>query len=824
MKRILPKILILTIAVLLVVSLVACNKNRNNHGTDGPNEYETATYNVTFDSNGSTSFAKYNLTGVEFGTYISAPNENGILSIPTKTGYSFSYWSADGHDAFDFETTPVTSDLTLTAVYLPITYVHNACATARLVQSTDGSGNVTYSVEKNTYAGGALGNEDVVQSIYNYTSTDLPIPTTTVPGDRFMFWYYLDADGKPQEFSTTATLVQSATTRVSELSAYNAQNFPWVSFTRIEDDHYVGLDLYAMWYSELPQITVVYKDSLSDATYGSFDYYQTDYAVEAQAPDMREAKTGYIFDKWYYVVTDAEGNERSYDFKFDDADDDDDNPTTLATAAGIESVFESGTLNLYARWKKILSVASKDDYDAIYNVMHGDSSEEDKENVLKSTIYIAGDVDLGTSEYAPLFDAEHKFVGDIDGGLKDANGVVIGNAKLIGGVFGDGTNASIFGYVDGNIKNIDFENVGLKFAIPEVDGTTFVAGVVATSFKGVMDNVNVTIASLTADVAGSAEEGGHLTNGLAAVTFGGIVGVNGGEIKNVSVDISLSSLSESIVLGGVAGKNTSKITDADVNLTLTSVKCLDNNKGADGVCYVQIGGVVGSNSGTVEGITAAVVVTSVSGERLDFGGIAASNLGTLSKISADVNLTAAAKSYANVGGLAGKSDGEIKNCLANAELTVNYSGIGMIIAGGLVGNNGATNVGNLSYSYAVGSITLSSENSANVYVGGVVGKNTNRSKISAYFSAVDISVQNGGTNSVGALFGDDNNVTSISVGWYADDVDVRVGGVAVDNLGMGNAVARANLKDATYVIGASSTIKFDGTIWQIEGDNYPSLK
>lgn len=809
MKKLLPKILIIMLVVLLALAMAACHK-KSNDTPEAPNEYETATYNVTFVTNGLSDFSQFNLVGVDFGTYISAPKySDGSPAIPVKVGYTFSYWSSDGATVFDFENTPVTSDLTLTAVYLPKTFVHTVDLTARLVQGVDAQGKTTYDIESGYYTNGTLGEDEILESIYNDTSTDLPIPTTTLPGDRFLFWYYIGEDGKPVEFSTTAPITAESTTRVSELKSY--------TFTS-------GLTLYPMWYSMIAKITVVYKDSLSDAEYGNFEYSQKDFAVEAQSPDMRSAKTGYAFEKWYFVTEDEDGNEVKHDFVFDDIDDPEDNPTDLTAAAGIESTFESGTLYLYASWKKIISVASKQDFEAIYNVLHGDSTEEEKQTILNAAIYFAGTIDLGTTEFEPLFEQEHKFAGLIDGGLRDANGDVQSNAKIVGGVFGDSVSASVLGYIAGEVQYIDFENVTLKFAVPETDGTTFVAGIVATVNSGTIDSVNVTEDALSIDIAGSGEAGGYLTNGLASVTFGGIVGSNSGEIKNASATVSVSALSESLVLGGVAGKNTATIKDASATLTLTAVKCLDNNKGADGLSYAQIGGVVGSNSGTIEGVTAIVNGTSVTSERLDFGGVAASNLGVVSKTTAAVTLTANSKTYANVGGLAGKSDGEVKNCLADATLTVNYTGSGNVIAGGLVGNNGSTNVGNLSYSYALGTLTIESANSASVYAGGVVGKNTNRSKITNYFAAVDLTVQNAGTNNVGALFGDDNNVTSISAGWYANDITVSVNGSAAQELGIGEAVARENLKSAEFVIGASSTIKFDTAIWKIEGDNFPVLK
>ena len=66
-------------------------------------------FNVTFDSNGG-SPEEYSV-GVYDGNTVNAPE-----TAPTKDGYTFICWSADGETAFDFNT-PVTENITLTAVW-----------------------------------------------------------------------------------------------------------------------------------------------------------------------------------------------------------------------------------------------------------------------------------------------------------------------------------------------------------------------------------------------------------------------------------------------------------------------------------------------------------------------------------------------------------------------------------------------------------------------------------------------------------------------------------------------------------------------------------
>ena len=825
MKKLFPKILIVCLAVLLAIFVVACNKQQQEQEQDAPIEYETATYTVTFKSDCPTDYSSFNLKDVEAGTFISAPkNSDGTPSIPTKTGYTFAYWSADGKEAFDFLTTAVQSDLTLTAVYLPKVYTHTVDITAKLVQTT-ADGKTTYSVETGAYQNGAMPAGAELKSTYNSSVGTLAVPTSVDSTDSFLFWYYINESGEPVKFSTTATASSDSVQTVSQLVSYK--------FT-------APLTLYAMWYSLQPTVTVEYKDSLSDTVYDSKQYAQTDYVLDTDAPDMREAKEGYEFERWYYIQ-EIDGEVTKKEFYFDTLKTGA-NPTLPANAAGIDSVFEDGTLTLYADWKPLVSIASVADFEQkLYDKMYGeDTTDEEKEALQKSIIRIAGTINFGTKEYKPLFDDEHKFTGEIDGGVYDADGNLTGSAKLTGGVFGQDNGASVFGNVAGTVKNLDFENVGLKFGVPEQAGKSFMAGAIATQNSGIITNCNVKFDDITINIDGAKIENGYLVDGLSSIVFGGFVAKNtGGKIMDGNADLTLGSvLAESLVFGGVAAENTGKISDIVGNIALTDVKCVDNNTAADGLPYAKIGGIVGGNGGIIESCKFEFAVSGAESKNaFDFGGAAATLSGGIIKTEVTVSLgTATAPALVggnvNVGGLTGKSEGYVQYSFARENLNVSaQKDNDVVYLGGIVGNNFSTKsdyksddtrMGTVLESYAAGDVTITPTGKALVYAGGLTGRN-NKTNIAKSFAVVNITAQNAGDTHLGRLIGDMPSNVTIKSAWYAKDTTLKLGGEDVDGNVFGTEADKANFADASFVIGTTSTIGFTSSIWEM-GEELPSLR
>ena len=766
---------------------------------------------------------------------ISAPkNSDGTPAIPIKKGYTFAYWSENGKDAFDFLTTPINSDITLTAVYTPKVYTHTVDVTAKLVQ-TKADGKTTYTVETGVYQNGAMPAGAELKSTYNSSTGALAVPTSVDSADRFLFWYYIDENGEPVKFSTTASATSDSVQTVSQLRTYNADNFKFADFDKWNEtmDAYEGIKLYAMWYSLQPTVTVEYKDSLSDAVYGSQQYAQTDYVLDTDAPDMREAKEGYEFERWYYLK-EVDGEETKVEFNFDTLATGS-TPTLPATAAGIESVFEEGTLTLFADWKPLVSIASVADFEQkLYDKMYGENtSDEEKEALQKSVIRIAGTINFGTNEYKPLFDDNHKFTGEIDGGVYDADGNLTGSAKLTGGVFGDGNSASVFGSIGGTVKNLDFENIGLKFSVPEQAGKSFMAGAIATQNSGIITNCNVKFDDITINIDGAKIENGYLVDGLSSIVFGGFVAKNtGGKIMDGNADLTLGSvLAESLVFGGVAAENTG-------NIALTDVKCMDNNTAADGLPYAKIGGIVGGNGGIIESCKFEFVVSGAESKNaFDFGGAAATLSGGIIKTEVTVSLgtttaPALVGGSVNVGGLTGKSEGYVQYSATHAKLNVAVQKDNdLVYLGGLVGNNYSTkkdyktddtSMGTILESYAEGDVTIASTGKALVYAGGLTGRN-NKTNIAKSFAVVNIGIENAGETSLGKLIGEMPSNVTIKSAWFAKESKLQLGGEDVDGNIVGTETDKANFADASFVIGTTSTIGFTSSIWEM-GEELPSLR
>lgn len=850
MKKSFQAILIIVVILLFAGLFAACNNKVDPQKNDGPNEYEVVTYKVTYASSGEESVSGYNLPAVEAGSILTAPQKNGQAFIPTKVGYNFAYWSADGSTAFDFANTPVNSDLTLTAVFLPKTYTHTTVLSARLMQEEVG-GKTTYRIQENAYSNYEEFTAALSSTYGASQGAELAIPESSDALDRFMFWYYMDKEGNPVQFSSQAAL---NATSVTQLSRYN---------------FITGLTLYAMWYSQLPKVTVVYNDSLGeDEPYLTRDYARADYVPNGEAPDM-EAVTAasptkdgqYIFEKWYYLKT-VDGVETKVDFVFD-LTGEEDIPTSLVAAVGIaDDSFKSGTLNLYASWKKLVSITNVADFEVkLYDVMHGDSSEAEKEATRKAIIKFGNNenlIDFGTREYAPLFDEDHKFVGEIDGGKYD-NTTLTAKLKIVGGVFGDEKSASVFGNIaGGTIKNIDFENVGLKFAVPEQSGTDFLAGVIATSIgvaydesgdvekTGKISNCSVKYDSLTIDLDGSAVDGGVLKDGLAKVVFGGAVAKNSGsELVRITIRLAdVDILAEGVVFGGLTGENSAsgKIEEADVNVAITRVRTYDNGKSADGGPYAIVGGVVGKNNGLVTKAQVDMSCVAVDAKYgFAFGGVSAQNTGGITLTSADVTLaTDGAKAVVgmtvNVGGLAGRNEGYVINSCVATDLHVQAEANGTASVGGIVGSNDSlgdsstteTAHGTIKMSYATGAVDASVKTgtTATVYAGGLVGRNNKSSNFASIFAVVNVAVQNAGTSNLGKLFGSMEGNATIKAPanvLRAQTATLTLNGEAVDGLVVGSEADVVDFENAEFVIGTSSTLKFDATIWEINA-GLPTLK
>ncbi len=828
MKKILMTICIVTLIALIGVVAVACDDTPV-VDDNPPNTYEQATYTVTFNTNGDVVLTD-NVLKVKAGEKISAPKVNGEVFTPVKKGYTFQYWSADGTKEWNFDSDTVNKNITLTAVYTNNVYYHTVNIQAKLEYGKDSDGNPTYSIDEDGYSldnvslPAAELNQDTttLKSTYNGTLSALAVPTV-LGDDCFCFWYYLDNDGKPVQFTKWA---ESGDKSVAMLAKYY--------FTS-------GLTLYPMYRSNLPKIDVIYRDSATEAVYDSTHAYTIGDEIPLVDKIANPQRAGYLFKEWYYVIVDEDEVEHEINFVFSEEKVE---GTDLMSAAGVKGYFVGGELRLYARWQKLISIASKQDYLDLYDALHvkepNDNEKAIINEILGAQIQLAS-IDFGGATIRPLFDENTLFTGSIDGGTYDTNGTLTSSCVWKNAVLSGDSHASFFGYIAGSVKNIDVE--GVTFAL---SNDTKLTGVIASQNFGEIANVNVNLGAITLDA--------H------ALTFGGIVGENNGSnnavgkgyITNAHVTISsVGGNFESITFGGIAGKtnSSSRLVSVSANVHITSFIASDDNISANGLSSMTVGGLVATNGGTISLSSATIKVDALSSvSSTNFGGVSAVNTGTLSRVSADVTLAsssapaligASTSQVAGIGGIAGKNEGVIITSYANAQLYARMINSNSIVTiGGIVGNNYSDRrdsqssqiqgVGVINSCYVVGEIVLDKQEGvtgAVVYAASLAGRNS-QSKLAKNFAIVNVSVTNDGTNNVGYLFGSMEKRSTMVSGWYAKESTFTLNGNAFSEdsiIKIGTPTDKANFTSKEW-LEHKDNVAFDSAVWDIVDGSLPTIR
>lgn len=846
------KILTLTCAILLVVLLcsvcVACNRtDRNDDGNNngGNNQYEVAKYTVTFNTLSNYTFENNVLTGVVAGSKIKAPtNDKGEKIIPTKTGYTFQYWTEDGKKEFDFNTQTINKNTTLSAYYSPNEFNHNYVLGATYTYNEDGTITVNEGEYKNlTGYDMTIGADAKVKSVYNSkTNIDCPV----AENDTFCFWFYLDKDNKPVRF--TALLTSDKDTNVASLYDY--------TLTYNTSD---VLTLYPMFRSTLPVVTLQYlaKDGsvLKESPMRSIDKI----AESDKFPP--ENISGYKFSKWYYETVNSNKETVKNDIKYENAEQ---TGTRVFAMGDFDSYFEGGTVKIYSKWIKQIAISSVEQYKSVYDVLHKENPTEEKvaiEEILDADIKFSGTINFGTNVFKPLFDASHVFIGTIDGG---ENG-----ATISGGTFADTTHASVFGHVGGTLENLTFENITLSIV---KDGESYASnvrvGVVATVNSGRIYGVAVKSATFN-------------LNELNKVTVGGIVAVNQGVASDINKgyiggstvgsnggNIVVTTNCTSLIFGGVVGENkaSSTIADGKAFVTLNEIRC----------DAFKIGGVAGTNGGQVSQCEAVVAsennVTATS--TAYFGGAVADNAAAVEQVAVKASFGSdgcpaivggTLSQSINIGGIVGKNEGYVRNSYVDTDLHVILNKSASIVAiGGIVGNNfsgksqsgtSTTGVGAINYCYSTGTIDVSVDrdtNNVRLYAAGIAGRNSQKA-ISSCFTLVNIAVDNTANDEAGELKNNDTNTLFLGFGfgsmennstvtkcWYAPQNTLSLNGElytvsVVDGEDVENfAITKTGNLKATDPDSTSSfrseTWFTDNTgfdfkdVWTIESGSLPTLR
>ena len=868
MKRILTITCMVLLVALLCVTCVACSQKGDTPGTgegNHNNQYEVAKYTVTFNTASNYTFDNNVLKGVVAGSKIKAPtNENGDKIIPVKTGYTFQYWTEDGKKEFDFNTQTINKNTTLTAFYTPNEFKHNYVLGATYTYNDDGTITVNEGEYQNlTGKEMTISADAKLQSVYN-DKANLDCPTAE--DDDFCFWFYIDKDNKPVQFTALHT---SGDANVASLEKY--------TLTYNTGD---VLTLYPMFRSTLPEITVKFHDRNGDVPEMLPDFVQTglravDQLKEENEPDLGGFGSSYKFNYWYIMSTNSDGETVNKEVVFGN---DSQTGSTLYLIGGFDSYFKGGVIDVYSKWTKQLMILDNT-FDYHYNLLHKENptDEEKKEiaELLEADLYFAVNgssgnarvvtIDLGTKAYKPLFDGDYVFTGTIDGAVYDADGKVKGCSTIKGGVFSAASVVSVFGNVSGTIKNLIFENNTLTL---DKDGDAYASdvrmSVVINRNSGKISNVTVISPTF------------NLPSGLDKVTIGGIAAVNQGASDNIDkgyidncvvgskdAKILVSANCKSLTFGGIVGEN--KASSAIVNC-----KAFVEIQNVDCQSY-KIGGVAATNGGQISQCEVAIDVKDAKAtDSAYFGGAVADNMSAVDQIVATVNfgsdvnpalMGGTLSQSVNIGGIIGKNEGYVKNSYVAANMYVVLDKSSVIAAiGGVVGNNfsgksqsgsSTTNVGAINYCYSTGVISVNVAKAAKnvkLYVAGIAGRNSQKA-ISSCFTLVNIDVVNtladGKNNDANTLylgfgFGSMEGNAALTKCWYKHDNTLSLNGekytvTIVDGEDVENfAITKTGNLKATDPDNTSSFLTeqwFDDNasfdfkdVWTIESGSLPTLK
>lgn len=830
MKKILPRIILILLAVLLVTALVACNtdegggsSNGGNGGGNGGNDYEGATYTVSFVTSNSVTIPSQT---VKYGEKVTKPSD------PVRAGYVFNCWStgSTSANAFDF-TSAVSSNLTLTAVWTPRVYEHSFDLTATLSQDADGKWVVT----SGTYQSGDNEQSLTLNTTYLATAS-LSSPKTEVSGDYFCFWYYINDDGDPVQFSEWAKQPKDGEYPDS-VALLNSGTFRLTK----------SLKLYPMWYSTLADVTIKYVDE-NGQEYGKQDgveysYKYGDTMLESQS--FVPTRAGYKFDGWYYVVKNASDEDVKVNFVFDDVSVDDDNPTKLTfSVSGAENVFTDGVVTLHPRWTKQVTISNESEFAAYHaKVTAEDIDEDELAQLLAADIKITSSFAL-TRTYSTMFSAERPFTGTIDGG--NYNGDTLNsNNTISNGTFEGNLYVAMFGVMNGTIKNLDVMNPTLKI-LDDYSNKVYIAPLVAVN-GGSIINCNSTIYGVQLKKDGYNVSNNISVNGYGAVVFGGICARNTGSIADSYANVATFSFyGESISFGGICGESSSSASVSGCRVLIANgvvIECYSDNNVSNGASYANVGGIVGDNSGNMSKSSFDVTgLTVTSYEVLNLGGAIGANAGTVAttsgKFAAVVNAGGSTPNAVAVGGLIGKNEGSLSTSYVDVNLAIEaMRADSRISAGGIAGasiNLAASSYrGSIASSYSSGSVSISVNDDLSgviVNAGGISGF-ADKTTFSIGFSVADITVVNAnGTNNIGYVVGLTQNSASVAATvWYAAENTLTLNGVAYDEENepfeinkAGTKTEEKNFSNSEWL--TSSSLGFSADVWDMSSGTLPTLK
>lgn len=330
-----------------------------------------------------------------------------------------------------------------------------------------------------------------------------------------------------------------------------------------------------------------------------------------------------------------------------------------------------------------------------------------------------------TNGFTGTFDGrDHRIIGlNVTGGnagIFDTIGAdgKVEDLRVYSGIFNGTDNAgAVAGINNGTISNVTtFGNVvtakgssnSTKMPGDTADLTGTIKDVNVGAAGGIAGINGGTIDNVSASDAVTADDG--LNNTSILSTAGGIAGINQNKISNSSSDSAVNASAESTyALGGIAGVNNGTLSNVDSLGVTTGIY-----KGTSTLYSDNVGGIAGRNSGKVSEAYNESIVSGCD----NVGGILGVNTGaSVTDVSNAARVTGEAASDDTsdyVGGLVGSNSGSITNGRNNGEIT------GSQYVGGLVGNHAS---GSTLYN-------LVNDEAASItgdkYVGGIAGSNAGR--------------------------------------------------------------------------------------------------
>ncbi|MGA7489014.1 MAG: GLUG motif-containing protein, partial [Xanthobacteraceae bacterium] len=343
------------------------------------------------------------------------------------------------------------------------------------------------------------------------------------------------------------------------------------------------------------------------------------------------------------------------------------------------------------------------------------------------------------------------------------------------------------------VRNLNLANVNIA-----ATGSSLFVGALAGENRGTISDVHVLSGSVNGEAYGGIIAGGLVgeNNGMiqqsssaAAVSVGksdtltalsiagGLAGVNRGAITRSSasgavsvgangiggglVAVNSGTISDAFATGGVTGAaGTGGITTlgglVGANLGQIAGSYAGGDVGGASVANLQVGGLVGSNSGGSI-LSSAALGNVQAGDGSTAGGLAGFNQGTITGSSAMGDVGGGA--FSVVGGLVGRNAAAITTSFATGDVVVgSYSS-----AGGLVGSNGPSlpSPASILDSYATGTVSSAG---INVALGGLAGFNAPGSTITSSYAAGDVTSTAGVAAQSAADCSANNSCQNVSAG------------------------------------------------------------